>query len=69
MPLTKSQRKAGFKAGRAAATDAGWKPFTKMTKKQKTAFQTAYDKAAHKKATKPKTTKKKKTKTKKKRKK
>ena len=36
-------RKHAFMAGREAALKAGWTPFTKMTKKQKQAFQEAYN--------------------------
>jgi len=41
-------RQRAFMAGREAALKAGWTPFTKMTKKQKLAFQEAYNKAAGK---------------------
>jgi len=41
-------QKRAFMAGREAALKAGWKPFTKMTKKQKQAFQEAYNKVMDK---------------------
>jgi len=40
---TTGLRQRAFMAGREAALKAGWKPFTKMTKKQKQAFQEAYN--------------------------
>jgi hypothetical protein len=43
-----SLRQRAFVAGREAALKVGWAPFTKMTKKQKLAFQEAYNKTVTK---------------------
>jgi len=41
----KGHNVAAFCRGRKAALAAGWKPFTKMSAKQKSAFRSAYHKA------------------------
>jgi len=39
---SRAKRQSAFKAGRKAAIDKGWKPFTKMTSAQHEAFKEEY---------------------------